>query len=314
MALGGESRHLTSEQIQEFLDQGLSSREEAMVREHLSVCAHCRGEAESWSFLFAELGSLPGLEPGPDFAPGVIQGLAVHRPLGQRVRSWAARARSAQPAGEHIPPEGIQDYLENLLPPLPSSRLEAHLASCDHCRESLEDWKSFMGSFQGLRRFSPEPGFADRVMAQVNVPAPVPARAWSSVPARVLGWARSLLPQTRRGWAVAGGVASAPTISIAALLYLVFSHPLTTLGTLSAYASLKASALFGSVFSGLVGRAMESLAAFRAYSLVEAVLASPLLVGLGGLIFSLLSAGALWVLYRNLASTHSEDGHARARV
>lgn len=314
MALDGKLRHPTSEQLQEFLDQGLSSAEEAKVREHLSACPHCRSEAEAWSLLFEELGSLPALEPGPAFSTGVLEGLEVPKPLGERVRSWAARARSAETADEHIPAEGLQDYLENLLPPLPSSRLESHLAACDTCRGELEEWRTFLGSFEGLRRFSPGAGFADRVMAQVKVPAPVPARSWTSVPARALGWARGLLPQTRRGWAVASGVASAPTISIAALLYLVFSHPLTTVGTLSAYAYWKVSALFGSVFSGLIGRAMESLAAFRAYSLVEALLGSPLLVGVGGLIFSLLSAGALWVLYRNLAVTHSEDGHARARV
>jgi hypothetical protein len=34
----------------------------------------------------------------------------------------------------------------------------------------------------------------------------------------------------------------------------------------------------------------------------------------GGLLFSLFSAAALWVLYKNLIVTQSDDRYARARV
>jgi hypothetical protein len=60
---------------------------------------------------------------------------------------------------------------------------------------------------------------------------------------------------------------------------------------------------------------VDSVAMFRAYSLIGALARSPLLVGLGGLGFSLLSAVALWVLYRNLLTTPSvESRYARAQV
>jgi len=60
---------------------------------------------------------------------------------------------------------------------------------------------------------------------------------------------------------------------------------------------------------------VDSVALFRAYSLLAALAKSPLLVGVGGLVFSLLSALALWVLYRNLLATRSADrSYARAQV
>ena len=54
MPFHDDMRHLTSEKIQEFLDQGLSPDEAAQVEEHLASCHGCRNEAESWSLLFAE--------------------------------------------------------------------------------------------------------------------------------------------------------------------------------------------------------------------------------------------------------------------
>jgi hypothetical protein len=100
-----------------------------------------------------------------------------------------------------------------------------------------------------------------------------------------------------------------------ALLYLVFSHPLLTVGTFTTYVSWKASALLGTLFSAASSAVLESVTLFRAYSLMGVIARSPLLVGAGGLAFTLTSAVALWVLYRYLVATPSvEDRHARVRV
>jgi hypothetical protein len=102
---------------------------------------------------------------------------------------------------------------------------------------------------------------------------------------------------------------------MAALLYLVFSHPLLSVGTFTTYLSWKASALFGYLFNSLTSAVLESGTLFRAYTLMGGLARSPLLVGAGGLVFSLTSAVALWVLYRHLLATPSvDDRHARARV
>jgi anti-sigma factor RsiW len=307
-------RHLTSEKIQEFLDRGLTPREEALAREHLSACPECRGELEAWTLLFSELGSLPELTPSPVLSRQVMARVTLRRPLRERlVGRLGARGGKAPLAG-HLPAEGLQDYLDGALSGRRSARAAGHLAACDTCRGELKGWERLFGSIAAIGRFAPAAGFAERVMARVRVPAPVPA-LWAEAGRRMVGWARGLLPQTRRGWAIAGGVASAPTITMGALLFLVFSHPLLTVGTFTTYVSWKASALLGSLFSALASGMVESVALFRAYSFLETLASSPVLVGVGGLVFSLMCAIALWVLYRNLLATSSsvESHYARSR-
>jgi hypothetical protein len=152
-------------------------------------------------------------------------------------------------------------------------------------------------------------------MALVRIPDPAPKRAWMAAPRRALAWARSFLPSTRRGWAIAGGVASAPTITFGALVYLVFSHPMLTLGSFTTYLSWKLGGLLSAAASAVAGGLVESVTLFQAYSLVGTLREFPLLVGFGGLVFSALCAGALWVLYRNLIATPAVDeSYARIRV
>lgn len=316
MATDGEMRHLTSEQIQEFLDRQLPPREEAMVQEHLAVCPRCQSEAETWGLLFADLSSLPELDPGPLFQRDVLEQAPVRETRPGMVQGWRAARAARRREEAHVPTGSIQDYLENLLPAQPAARLEAHLESCSTCREKVREWEGVLGSFQSLGHFSPSPGFVARVMEQVMVPAPVPItrRGWSSIPGRALAWGRNFLPKTRHGWAVAGGVASAPTITMAALVYLVFSRPLLTPGAFGSYVFWKVSSFVESLFSAVSAMAMESATLLRLVEILGPFARSPLFLGLGGLVFSLLSAGALWVLYKNLIVTQSDYRYARARV
>jgi len=306
--------HLTSEQIQEFLDRGLTPKEEAEVREHLSVCPLCLSEKEAWSLVFSELGSLSEFEPSPALSQQVMARLPAREPVGARGRGWFGAGAPVGPLKKHLPVEDLQDYVEGVLPTRRAAKAQAHLAACQPCQTEVKGWERLFGSLAALDRFAPANGFAQRVMAQVRIPVPMPA-PWVQAGSRVLVWARGFLPQTRRGWAVAGGIASAPTISMAALLYLVFSHPLLTVGSFTTYASWKASTLLSSFFSSTATAVVDSVALFRAYSLLGTLARSPLLVGVGGLVFSLMSAIALWVLFRNLVVTPSADGrYARARV
>lgn len=309
-----ETRHLTSEQIQEFLDRGLTPREEAMVQAHLSVCPHCQEELDGWGLLFSDLGSLEELVPGPDFSEGVISQLPEKQSLPSRVRGWFGAAGASGSSEVHLPADRIQEYLEGGLSDRGASEVREHLAACGPCAGEARGWEYLFGALAALGHLAPAPGFAERVMARVRIPSLAPALR-ATAGSRILSWARGLLPQTRRGWAVAGGVASAPTITVAALLYLVFSHPLLTVGTFTTYLSWKASAVLVTVFSTVAGAAVDSVTLFRAYTVLGSLTEYPFLVGFGGLAFSLASAVALWVLYRNLVTTQApERGYARARV
>lgn len=314
MAERGEMRHLTSEQIQEFLDRELTPREEATVQAHLSACPGCQEEIKAWGLLFSDLSGLEALAPGPAFSQEILARLPQKESLPSRVRSWFTTPSVSVAPEAHLPPERIQDYLDGTLTGGEGSRIHEHLAACRPCRKESSGWREIFGALGSLGHLAPAPGFSERVMARVRIPAPVPAR-WTAAGNRILAWARRFLPETRKGWAVAGGIASAPTISVAALFYLVFSHPLLTVGTFTTYVSWKASALLTALFSAVADAAVGSVTLFRAYTVLGIMAESPLLVGFGGLAFSLLSGVALWVLYRNLVTAKApERSYAHARV
>jgi hypothetical protein len=109
-------------------------------------------------------------------------------------------------------------------------------------------------------------------------------------------------------------MASTPTITLAALVFLVFSHPLLTVGTFASYLYWKASDLLAGLWSVVADAALQSTALSYLSSLLEVLAQSPVLLGLGGLVLSLLSIGSLWILYRNLLVSPSDDHYARARV
>jgi anti-sigma factor RsiW len=307
-------RHLTSEQIQEFLDQGLTPQEEAVVQEHLSVCPRCQAELEGWSLLFSDLGDLDELTPGPAFSQEVMARLPVRVSWAARVKGWFGAAGRAGAPEKHIPSGRLQDFVDGVLPAPQAAEALVHVTACEICQDEAKGWEKLFASLASLERFAPAPGFAQRVMAKVHTRVPLPA-PWVEAGNRVLGWARGFLPQTRNGWAVAGGIASAPTITMAALVYLVFSHPLLSVGDFTTYVLWKGSALLSSLVSAVAGAAVDSVALFRAYTLLGSLARSPLLLGFGGLAFAGLSALALWVLYRNLVATPTvEKRYARARV
>jgi hypothetical protein len=88
-----------------------------------------------------------------------------------------------------------------------------------------------------------------------------------------------------------------------------------TLGSFTTYLSWKISGLLSAALSAVAGGLVESVTLFQAYSVVDTLREFPLLVGFGGLVFSALCAGSLWVLYRNLIATPPVDeSYARLRV
>jgi len=312
-----DREHLSSRKIQEFLDRQLTPREEVAAREHLDSCARCRGELQGWKLLFSDLESLPKLEPGPALREEVMAQAPSRLPMGDRARQWLAARKKGEGSGvAHVPASSLQDFLDGRLPPQPRARVEAHLASCAGCANALEEWTALVHSFESLKPLAPSPGFRERVMEQVMVPLPVPAQSpgMSGVREWIAAWARSLVPHTRHGWAVIGGLASAPTITLAALVYLVFSRPQVTPGALGSYLFWKGSELLQTLAGSLSALARENGTLQAVVSFLEPVARSPFLLGLGGVGLSLLSAAALWVLYRNLFATPSDGRHARARV
>lgn len=316
MAKEFERGHLTPERIQEFLDDRLLPEEAGRVQEHLSVCVSCQAEVEVWDALFSDLGGLLEVAPSQGFADAVMARTSVRAPAKERLKVFLPGFGSSKATAEsHVSAEGLQEFLEGALPGRQAARVAAHLSDCGSCRRDVRGWERLFASLKGLGHLRPSAGFAARVMALVRVPARVPERGWHRGTRRALAWARGFLPRTRRGWAIAGGVASAPTITFGALAYLVFSHPLLNAGSLATYLWWKLGSLLSAAASAVGGAVVESVALFRIYAVLGALRDAPYLVGAGGLVFTALSAWAFWVLYRNVISAPPmEKRYARIRV
>ena len=95
--------------------------------------------------------------------------------------------------GPHLTPDELDAWLGGVLP----APAQEHLAHCPACRERAEMEREVVHLLQAVPLLSPNPGFADRVMARVTVPEP------ARVPA-LAGFRRTLA--TRRGMAVAAGL------------------------------------------------------------------------------------------------------------
>lgn len=298
--------HLSAEQIQALLDGELPDRERRSVEEHLSACARCSAELESWGLLFSTLGELPELSPREDFGDRVMADVEVPLATPARARLgalWARRRTRAHPAVDRL-----QDFLEGALSGAQAARVRAHLRTCDECTRELEAWSGLMGQLNVLPRFVPSEEFADQVMAKVRVPAPATAPATVPARTRALAAARSLIPRTRRAWAAISGVAVTPAVLFGLVLYAMFSHSALTPEALASFIWWKVNGLATSAWHTMIARLLESDTLFRAYSFLDSVTRAPWALVAGLVAFSLLTGAALWILYRNLIVNSAVEG------
>ena len=68
----------------------------------------------------------------------------------------------------HLTPEETELWAQGLL----GTARTMHLADCRRCLDSAERERKLLRELAQLPRFSPEFGFAERVMARVRVPTP----------------------------------------------------------------------------------------------------------------------------------------------
>ncbi len=71
----------------------------------------------------------------------------------------------------HLTPREIEQFAEGSADSLPADRVR-HQETCPRCREEIEDLRALIGSVERLPGLSPRRGFADAVMARVELHAP----------------------------------------------------------------------------------------------------------------------------------------------
>ncbi len=305
------STHLNAEEIQAFLDGELSPDGADRVRNHTEGCPRCASELHAWQVLVAELDELPEVEPSPSFVERVMEEVPVRKPL--RLRVWQGLAAftglSRNSGRGHLSTERLQDFVDDALPSGGRREVQAHLATCSTCRTAMHEWESLAARLSELPRLAPSRGFADQVMARVQVPerATAPARPGFL---EVVG---GLVPSTTRGWALTGLAAAVPAAAMALLAAYVLTHPVLGAGELASYTWWKATDLFSAGVAYLADWLVDQALAGPWLPVVEAVAASPA-TAFGALAAGwTLAAGAAWVLYRNLhLKSDTAESHVHA--
>lgn len=305
-------KHLTTEQIQTYLDGSLPKGERGSVREHASLCARCHSEFEAWELLYVELGDLPTLSPSPDFARRVMDQVEVATPalpFGDRLRGWMGRAAGAVV----LTPEVLQDYLDGALPQSQMARVVAHVAESPEAQQQLAEWQTVFGGLSSLGHETPSESLQHRVMAQVRVhqlmlTVQTPTTTWE----RMLAVARRATPRTQKAWAVISGIAVTPASVVALMVYAIFTRSSMTPLDLLSFAAWKSRDVLSALGSGAMSAVFDSPQALQLYSSVGTLTSSPLLAFTGVLTFAALSGMAMWVLYKNLFATRNVDGKSYA--
>lgn len=342
--------HPDSERLEARAAGELAPNEARALDAHLRVCARCRAEVEGWSLLLGELRELPDQAPAPDFAARVMARIDVERirkgaerppllarlteSLGDPVFGVVRRLRPprrlpAEPradgtsrqiaAPRHLTPTGIQDYVEGTLAARTRSRVDAHLATCTACSTEVGSWSRFFHLIEGLPTLAPRDDFADRVMARVQVGAVAKAVSFQQRTARQrasqgLAWmADRLLPTSRRGWILAGGLTAAPTLGVVAVVASVVLNPLVSFLDLFTFLRWQTVAAVGNLGRGLFTVLTENPVAYTLFELFTGVAqASPLALGGAFALAAALVGTATLVVYRNLfAPSNTGETHVQ---
>lgn len=313
-----DDAHLNSELLQAMAEGALDPARMDPARAHLAGCGRCRAELEGWQLLFSELEDLPDLGPALGFADRVMTKVEVRPPLAQRAADRLRRLvpnRSAPSRVRHLNVNGIHEYLDRQLGIRARQLVDEHLATCGRCRSEMEGWAPVFEGLQALPRFSPPQGFADAVMTRVPVAAIAeaarsPEAAWTT---RALDAASRLIPATRKGWAVVGGLVATPTVAMVAAVAAVVLHPLLSFGGILTFARWRLSDALGAGWL----RALESFGGnpvvLRAWEVVSTLLQAPGMVAFGLVALWASVLAAAWVLYRHvIAPSFSTENHAKA--
>jgi len=297
------SSHVSPEVIQDFLDGSLAARRAEKIEEHLIGCEPCTTEADAWIGMFQRLEGLESFTPAHGFSDQVMASVELHEPFASRVRSRVAALVRA-PTPEHVPDGILQDFVEGILPKRTVAVVEAHVAACTSCAHEVQEWQSVAAQLSTMDSFAPTQGFAERVMAGYRVEQLVLAAAPVPVRSRSATRLRRLIPDARQALAALSGVAVTPAAIVGVLAYAVFSHPTLTVGSLVSFAWWQVADMAAAAVSGVSSLLLPG----GTQSLMQVMASSPMAVGTGVLLYSMVSALALRVLYKNLYANRPADG------
>lgn len=296
--------HLSPEQIQAYLEEALPFQEQAGAELHVRGCPGCRDQVEGWREFLAQLNGLHRVAPSAAFSRSVLDRLELQPELD---------IATAPSASDHPAWEVLQEWADGVLPRRVRARVDRHVQACPSCAREGARWKELFAAMEGVPALAPSADLSEGVLARVRsastrvqeaqapqdqvVTAPSPTRGPRVA---VPDWVRSLRPRSRRGWMVAGGAIAAPGVALATLAALVASHPLVSLGDLTAFLWIQVTGALSGVAGQMAGGLVESMAVFWAYTLASGVVSAPLQYAAIALAVVGATGWAAWIFHRNL--------------
>lgn len=203
---------------------------------------------------------------------------------------------------EHPSDWTLELLAEDALGPDEAAKVRAHVDSCVQCGAEVEAYRAVFASLAMMPTFEPSSGFADSVMARVQV-APQPAMAQ---------WLVRWLPATRRGWTLLLGLAMAPALPLLALVGWIVADPLVTAGGLWQLTTGWTRDVGWSILVEALGGLVDSNLVYAARLAVGRLLAVPVEILVGGaLLFAVGIPFSVYTLYRTLRAPRGETTYAQ---
>lgn len=175
----------------------------------------------------------------------------------------------------HLTAQTLEELAEGILSAEPAAKAAAHVAACRRCEAELDAYRVLFEQLGDLPRYAPSAGFADAVMARVQL-----APQTSLVPA----WVQRLIPRTRRAWIFLGSAIVAPAVPIIALALVLFTQPLLSPVTLWQWGSLRMQSMTQAVMAWLLDQTASSGLYGFGDSLLSTAQAVPLAVVMAAVI------------------------------
>jgi anti-sigma factor RsiW len=193
----------------------------------------------------------------------------------------------------HPTPDRLEAFVEGTLSDGDRAVIESHLLGCSRCESEVEEWQALFAMLSDLPSFAPAPGFADRVMAGVQLEKPWYARVAAAV--------TRVLPRTTRGWVVVGTFLTIPGVAIFAVAAWLLAMPAVTRAGILLTLQEQAGAALTSVATSVGSFLLKSEASLWLGKAVQAAF-EPGAIEFGGVCaaFAVGTVMSGYVLYRNL--------------
>ena len=211
--------------------------------------------------------------------------------------------------GTHPDTERLQGFAEASLPEGERGVVASHLQACPSCTAAVEEWRSLFLALSALPQLAPRPGFADRVLAGLKLPARAPA--WAPLLQRAGELISRVAPQSTGGWALLTAFVTLPLLVGGGVLAWLFSRGFVTPATLWTFVNDRATSGLQSLGAAALTTLIQTPAVAWVVSAVRQVLETAGLTGLGaiGAVAGALTMLSIWILYRNLFRTPTRESN-----